>query len=142
MKWVKLSDREPIPNGNPIIIKIYDGDNILDVFWVTNHIHLVEDWSRYEWLDESEEVKISNSFITNPIEESFQKAVAKEIMDYEGAAFGIYSKSLVDKLLIEQHRNTRHDAAEAVMNYIVDTDCFLDSSAIHTLVMNLKQRKP
>lgn len=56
MKWVKLSDREPIPNGNPIIIKIYDGDNILDVFWVTNHIHLVEDWSRYEWLDESDDI--------------------------------------------------------------------------------------
>lgn len=48
----------------------------------------------------------------------------------------------IDELLAEQHRNTRHDAAEAVIGYIVDTDCFLDSSAIQSLIMNLKQRKP
>lgn len=66
MKWVNLADREPIPNGKPIIVKIYDGDNILDVFWVNNHMHLVEDWNRYEWLDESEEHKtgIVNTWFT------------------------------------------------------------------------------
>lgn len=64
-----------------------------------------------------------------------------DYMDLSGEPM-LYTQEELDKLLAEQHRNTRHDAAEAVMDYIVDTDCFLDSSPIHSLIMQLQQRKP
>lgn len=83
MKWIKLSEREPIPDGKPIIIKIYDGDNILDVFWVTNHIGLVEDWSRYEWLDESQE-----DIITFKAIDQFDREVRTQVyIDQEGNVY-------------------------------------------------------
>lgn len=144
MRWINLEKRQPRPEDHASTVlrtvrnkHIIRNRILLDVESKTAKyideegkplLDTVLLFAEIEWLDESDD--------EIPYEELEQRYVQL------GEAYCDLEQR-VDKLLAEQHRNTRHDAADALLNYWSEREYVdLNTDDMLQLIHNLKQRKP